>query len=204
LSSFIHTRLRGVVTRTAILAVVGLFAIPGAALASCPPPSVSTPFSQWGDTNSYFLVPGGAFEGTSNQVGWALYGASLTAGNEPFFVNDSSDTQSLTITGGGRATSPYFCFDNTMSSLRFFAQQATGGGDLRVKALVKTANGVTAVSVADLADGSMSSWAPTDPITSISGLSGDQTIMVAFKFTVPAGAASWQIDDVYVDPYRSG
>ena len=185
---------------------LGLFAAPGVALASCPAPPVSTPFSQWGDTNSYFLIPGGSFEGTADQVGWTLSGASLTAGNEPFFVNGSGDGQSLTIAGGGSATSPYFCVDNTMTSLRFFAQQVSPGGGLRIKALVQGSDGsVTTVPIAHLLDGSTPSWAATDPIAGdTSGLSDDQTLMVALQFTVRSTAASWQIDDVYVDPYRSG
>lgn len=32
------------------------------ALADCTSQTESTPFSQWGDTNNYFLVPGGSFE----------------------------------------------------------------------------------------------------------------------------------------------
>ena len=42
-------------------------------------------------------------------------------------MNGSGDGQSLTIAGGGSATSPYFCVDNTMTSLRFFAQQVGAG-----------------------------------------------------------------------------
>ena len=205
MSLLVHTRPRVAVSRAAVLAVLGLIAAPGAAFASCPPQPVSTPFSQWGDTNSYFPLPGGSFEGTADQVGWSLSGASLTPGNEPFLVNESGDGQSLSIAGGGSATSPFFCVDNTMASLRFFAQQASRGAHLRVRALMQTANGVTTGLVADLADGSMSSWAPTQTITGdTSGLSEGQTVMVALKFSVPASAASWQIDDIYVDPYRSG
>jgi hypothetical protein len=205
LSALVGFRLRVVARRVALLVGLGLFAAPGVALASCPAPPVSTPFSQWGDNNNYFLIPGGSFEGTPDQVGWTLSGASLTAGNEPFYVNSSSDGQSLTIAGGGSATSPFFCVDNTMTSLRFFAQQVSAGGGLRVTALVQTSDGVTTVPVAHLLDGSMPAWAPTDPITgNTSGLSDDQTLMVALQFTVRSPAASWQIDDVYVDPYRSG
>jgi hypothetical protein len=205
LSSLFRSRLRVAGCRIVALACLGLFAVPGVALASCPAPAVSTPFSQWGDSNNYFLIPGGSFEGTADQVGWTLSGASLTAANEPFFVNDAGDTQSLTIAGGGSATSPFFCVDNTMTSLRFFAQQATAGGGLRVQALVQSPDGVTTVPVAHLFDGSMPSWAPTNAIPGdTSGLSDDQTLMVALQFTVRSPAASWQIDDVYVDPYRSG
>jgi hypothetical protein len=205
LSALARSRLRVAARRVALTVGLGLFAAPGVALASCPAPPVSTPFSQWGDTNSYFMIPGGSFEGTADQVGWTLSGATLTAGNEPFYVNSSTDGQSLTISGGGSATSPFFCVDNTMTSLRFFAQQAAAGGDLQVQAVVQTPNGTQTVPVAELADGSMPSWAPTQPIPGdTSGLSSDQTLMVALQFNVPASAASWQIDDVYVDPYRSG
>ncbi len=211
MSSFVRSRLR-VITPIAALAVLGLLAVPAGAfasnaiLATCQTPSVSAPFSQWGDNNDYFLASGGSFEGTADQAGWTLSNATLTQGNEPFFANDSGDSQSLTIAGGGSATSPFFCVDNTMSSLRFFAQQVNAGAGLRVQALVEGSDGsVTTVPLARLVDGSMPSWAPTDPIAAdTSGLSDGQTVMVALQFTVRASAASWQIDDVYVDPYRSG
>jgi len=92
-----------------------------------------------------------------------------------------------------------------MSSLRFFAQQAGGGTNLRVKALVQNADGsVTAVPVADLADGSMPAWAPTDPLGGSGHLPAGTSVMVALRFRAPVSSGSWQIDDIYVDPYRSG
>jgi hypothetical protein len=208
--SIIRSRLR-VVTLIAALACLGLLAVPAGAfasnsiLATCQTPPISAPFSQWGDSNDYFLAPGGSFEGTADQVGWTLSNATLTSGNEPFLVNDSGDSQSLTIASGGSATSPFFCVDNTMSSLRFFAQQVSAGGGLRVQALVQTSSGVTTEPLARLLDGSTPAWAPTDPIaTDFSGLADGQTLTVALRFTVRSSTASWQIDDVYVDPYRSG
>jgi len=205
MSAVIHRRLRRAIFSVASLTCVAMFASTGVALASCPTQPVSNPFSQWGDSNDYFLVPGGSFEGTSDQVGWTLSNASLTTGNEPFNVNDPGDQQSLTINDGGSATSPFFCVDDTMSSLRFFAQQAGGGTDLRVKALVQNADGsVTAVPVADLADGSMPAWAPTDPLGGSGHLPAGTSVMVALRFRAPVSSGSWQIDDIYVDPYRSG
>ena len=210
MSSIIRSRLR-VVTLLAALAGLGLLAVPAGAfasnstLATCQTPQVGTPFSQWGDTNDYFLAPGGSFEGTADQVGWTLSNATLTPGNEPFFANDPGDSQSLTIAGGGSATSPFFCVDNTMSSLRFFAQQVSAGGGLRVQALVQTSDGVSTVPLARLLDGSTPNWAPADPIAADnSGLADGQTLNVALRFIVRSPTASWQIDDVYVDPYRSG
>jgi hypothetical protein len=205
MSAVIHRRLRRAIFSVASLTCVAMFASTGVALASCPTQPVSNPFSQWGDSNDYFLVPGGSFEGTSDQVGWTLSNASLTTGNEPFNVNDPGDQQSLTINGGGSATSPFFCVDDTMSSLRFFAQQAGAGTDLRVKALVQNADGsVTAVPVADLADGSMPAWAPTDPLGGSGHVPAGTSVMVALRFRAPVSNGSWQIDDIYVDPYRSG
>lgn len=208
--SLVRSRVR-VAALIASLAVLGSLAVPGGAfaansmLATCQTAPISTPFSQWGDNNDYFLAPGGSFEGTADQVGWTLSNATLTSGNEPFLVNDPGDSQSLTIAGGGSATSPYFCVDNTMSSLRFFAQQVSAGGGLRVQALVQTSDGVSTVPLAHLLDGSMPAWAPTDPIAADnSGLADGQTLNVALQFTVRSPSASWQIDDVYVDPYRSG
>jgi len=205
MSAVIHRRLRRALFSVASLTCVAMFASTSVALASCPAPPVSTPFSQWGDSNDYFLLPGGSFEGTADQVGWTLDNASLTTGNEPFNVNDPGDQQSLTINGGGSATSPFFCVDETMSSLRFFAQQAGAGTDLRVKALIQNADGsVTPVPVADLADGSMPTWAPTDPLGGSGHLPAGSTMMVALRFRAPLSSGSWQIDDIYVDPYRSG
>ena len=200
--TFARSRLR-VVARVMPLACLGLFAAPGVAFASCPAQPVSTPFSQWGDVHSYFPLPGGSFEG-GDGLDWTLSGASLTSGNELFLVNGSGDRQSLSIAGGGSATSPFFCVDSTMKSLRFFAQQAAAGGDLYVQALVQTRGAVKTVPLADLADGLMPAWAPTQPITDgVAGLAHRRSLM-ALRFSVPASAGRWQIDDVYVDPYRSG
>jgi hypothetical protein len=201
----IHPRIRKAIRRIAGLTCLVVLAGAGTALANCPAPAASTPFSQWGDSGSYFLAPGGSFEGTAGQVGWTLSNASLTSGNEPFNVNGGGDQQSLTINAGGSAISPYFCVDNTMSSLRLFARQLGAGNDLRVAALVQTAHGVTPYHLGDLADGSMPSWAPSAPITAdTSSLDDGSTLMVALRFRVPPGAGSWQIDDVLVDPYRAG
>jgi hypothetical protein len=205
MSAVIHRRLRRAIFSVASVTCVAVFASTGVALASCPTQPVSTPFSQWGDSNDYFLVPGGSFEGTADQVGWTLSNASLTTGNEPFNVNDPGDQQSVTINGGGSATSPFFCVDETMSGLRFFAQQVGAGTDLRVKALVQNPDGsVTPMSIADLADGSMPAWAPTNAIGASSHLPAGSSLMLALRFRAPVSSGSWQIDDIYADPYRSG
>jgi hypothetical protein len=207
LLKFISLRARRALCRVAATTCVAVLAIAGPAFASCPSQPVSTPFSQWGDTSSYFLVPGGSLEGSLDDVGWTLSNAALTPGNESFFVNDGADGQSLTIDGGGSATSPYFCVDNSMAAMRFFAQQATSGGDLRVEAVIHTSHGDYTKPIGDLADGSMpaSAWAPTASIDGGAGaLPSGRTLTVAVRLEVPASDGSWQLDDIYVDPYRSG
>lgn len=201
----IHPRVRKAVQRGAAVTILAVLAGAGTALADCPAQPTSTPFAQWGDTNNYFLVPGGSFEGSSDQVGWQLHGASLTPGNEPFQVDGAGDGQALTIDGGGHATSPFFCVDDTMSNLRFFAQEVTGGAGLHVSALVQTPNGITRVPVGQLADSSSATWAPTEPISGdSSAIPSGESVMVALRFSVPWSGGSWQIDDIYVDPWRSG
>jgi hypothetical protein len=202
----IHPRIRKGLGRLAAMTALGVLASTGvAAAASCPKLPTTTPLTKHGDHNSYFVVPGGTFEGASLPAGWTASGASLTAGNEPFHVISSSDKQSLTIQAGGFVTTSYACIDATMPEMRFFARQPAGGSDLKVDVLVKAYGQTIDVPLADLADGSMNDWAPTAPIFAPPGLSLPPGIVVqaALKFSVPGNAGSWQIDDILVDPYRS-
>ncbi len=199
----IHPRIRKAVGRVAAMTCVAVFASTGAAFAACQTQPVSTPFAQWGDTSSYFLVPGGSFEGTATQVGWSLSNAELTPGNEPFQVGGPSDDQSLTLDAGGSATSPTFCVDSSMRSLRFFAHQTRSGGNLQVQAVIRFGRRQMVWPLAVIKDGSMPVWAPIPGIGLESGfLPGALRIPAALRFVSPGG--SWQVDDVYVDPFRLG
>ena len=56
----IHPRIRKGLGRLAAMTATGVLASTGvAAAASCPTLSTTTPLSQFGDNNSYFVVPGG-------------------------------------------------------------------------------------------------------------------------------------------------
>jgi hypothetical protein len=205
----IHPRVRKGLGRLAALTAFGVLASTGvAAAASCPTTSTTTPFSQFGDNNSYFVAPGGTFEGASLAAGASTSGSvSLTEGNEPWHVVSASDKQSVTIRSGGSVTLPFTCVDSTMTDFRFFARQVAGGGGLRVSIVVQTPGGWhLTVPLAHLADGSMNSWAPTAPIFAPPGLALARglTVQAALKFSVPYGGGAWQIDDVLVDPYSFG
>ena len=200
----IHPRVRKTIGRIAALTCAAVFVSSGAALAAeCPTQTGKQKFAKWGDTASYFLVPGGSFEGTPAQVGWTLSNATLTSGNEPFYLNHAGDSQSLLIDGGGSATSPVFCVDSTMPSLRFFVRQPASGSDLKVQGLVQTPRGPFAFTVASLADGSESGWTPVQINVPTNRIPKGLSIPAALRFVVP-GLGSWQLDDVYVDPYRAG
>jgi hypothetical protein len=200
----IHPRIRKTVGRIAALTCVAVFVSSGAALAAeCPTQSSKQKFSKWGDSSNYFLVAGGSFEGTPAQVGWTLTGSTLTAGNEPFHLNSFSDNQSLLINGGGSATSPTFCVDSTMPSIRFFVRQTAPGSDLKVQGVVQTPQGPLSLTVADLADASVRWWTPVQVTVGTNRIPKGFSVSAAMRFVV-SGSGSWQIDDVYVDPYRAG
>jgi hypothetical protein len=200
----IHPRVRKTIGRIAALTCAAVFVSSGAALAAeCPSQTGKQKFSKWGDGASYVLVPGGSFEGTPAQVGWTLSNATLTSGNEPLFLNSAGDSQSLLINGGGSATSPVICVDRTMPTLRFFVRQTAPGSDLKVQGLVQTPRGPFALTVADLADGSEPGWTSVLINIPTSRIPKGLSIPAALRFAVP-GSGSWQLDDVYVDPYRAG
>ncbi|MGH2896175.1 MAG: hypothetical protein ACRDPM_23300 [Solirubrobacteraceae bacterium] len=200
----IHPRVRKTIGRIAALTCVAVFVSSGAALAAqCPTQSAKQKFSHWGDSSNYFLVAGGSFEGTPAQVGWTLSGATLTPGNEPFLINGAGDDQSLLINGGGSATSPQFCVDSTMPSLRFFVRQTAPGSDLRVQGVVPTSHGPMTLTVADLPDGSIASWTPVQINVATYRIPRGYSVAGALRF-LAGGSGSWQIDDVYVDQYRAG
>jgi hypothetical protein len=200
----IHPRVRKTIGRIAALTCVAVFVSSGAAFAAqCPTQSAKQKFSKWGDSSNYFPVPGGSFEGTPAQVGWTLSGSSLTAGNEPFHINSLSDDQSLLIDGGGSATSPAFCVDSTMPSFRFFVRQTTPGSDLKIQGVVQTPHGALSVTLADLPDGVLPLWTALQVTVATNRIPKGSSVSAALRFAV-AGSGSWQLDDVYADPYRAG
>jgi len=177
--------------------------------ASCDDTPASQPFSPWLDPAHYSLNAGGDFE--SGAGGWSLFGAAVVAGNEPFNVTgNASDANSLRLAPGTSAVSATHCVGIEHPTLRFFVKRSGGGllgsvSSLRVDALVQTELGaVAAVPLgAVLNDGS---WQPTAPMPIVANLlpllPGDHT-PVAFVLT-PVGTATWQVDDLYVDPWGKG
>jgi hypothetical protein len=89
--------------------------------ANCPSYTYSEPFAQFGDTEDYYLVPGGSFE--TGTTPWTLSGgAQVVQGNESYYVNSPTDSQSLDLPPGSSATTPPVCIGAVNPDLRLFAK----------------------------------------------------------------------------------
>jgi hypothetical protein len=194
---------RGIGMRLLWLTCLGVFASPGIAAAHvCQPPSPVSPFAQWGDTNGYFLAPGGSFDGGTS--GWTLNGAALGSSSSGFVFGSLSATRSLTISAGASATSPSLCVNRTMPSIRFFARELTAGSALEVQGVVPGAGSpAMTVTITQVPDGSMAVWGPVSPVVLLTAsLPAGASVNGVLRFSVPGAVGAWQIDDIYVDPYR--
>lgn len=204
-----------IIRRTAATAVVALAATAAfastasaglvtASAESCDDPVLEQPFTRWHDYANYKLVGDGGFE--AGGEGWTLSGdADVVAGNESFDVGGADHDRSLVLPAGSRAVSPFTCVGLEEPTLRLFAKRRSGLlTALGVEMQVKTSLGLSAwmpVLPGDLGGGS---WHPTlvmPLLGNVLTLSTTDRTAVRFRFTPVLG--SWQIDDVYVDPFRS-
>jgi hypothetical protein len=170
--------------------------------AHCGDYSYSQVFMPWADPANYTPAPGGSFERGNGR--WSLVGAArATDDNESFRVGASSDHSSLSLTNGGIAVSPAMCVGLAQPDIRVFFKQ-TGGSTiagLQVDVLFDDAAGNTqAQSIGTL--GGASSWTLSPQMMIVANLLPllDTGTPVAFRFTAIGG--SFQIDDLYVDPWQ--
>jgi hypothetical protein len=191
----------GVVTMAAAApAQAGLLV---ASAQNCGNPASSQVFLRWLDPLSYAAAPGGAAE---SAAGWTLAGgARVVAGNEPWRVGGAGRS-SLQLPRGSQATTGTMCVGIGHPVMRFFARRTSGWllDSLKVEVLFEGAGGqVNSLPIGLVPAGG--SWQPTLPLPVLANLlpllPGALT-PVAFRFT-PVGGGDWEIDDVYVDPWRS-
>jgi hypothetical protein len=211
-------------TRTIALAVsasalgcasVGMLASPASAgllstvagvLPSCAARPTTTAFAKWGDQSSYFLMPGGSFE--AGAPDWALLGGSeVVAGNETSFVNAKTDSHSLALPTGAQVVSPTVCVSMGQNTIRLFVKNpGVASSVLHVDAYVQ--NPLTGLVLATGFDfkgnASAAGWAPSSPLfipNLLGGVLGTQNLTLVF--TTSGAPATWNIDDVFVDPFKS-
>jgi hypothetical protein len=165
-------------------------------------PDISQAFRAWGDSAYYRLAPGGSFDSGPS---WSLAGgARVVSGNEPYRV--VAGTRSLSLPAGSTATSPTMCFAFGDWHARFVVRNTgSTAGQLEVDILVRNLLGV--LSVLDggtvRADGT---WDPSPRVTAtISNLGGllGLTKAVSFRLKAKGTGAQFQVDNVFLDPFRS-
>jgi hypothetical protein len=201
---------RLLVAFAAVLAAVATaLLLSSPALASnCGNRSTTKAFARFGDTNQYFLIPGGSFE--SGLTGWSLTNAGLASGNESYFLNSTTDHSSLRI--GQSAVSPSFCIAKNEPLVRFAAKSVTNPGSngnysqLNVTAVVRNSAGsVKSFFLGALPAPTNSNWFVTPMLQWGSPLDdwlfANGTATIQFQFNVQGQGGTWYIDDVYVDPF---
>lgn len=161
-------------------------------------------FSPWGDQRSYVLAPDGGFEAGGS--GWQLNrGATVVEGNESYYLNDAGDSKSLSLPAGSSAVSPPVCMALDTPSFRLVARNSGDpSSQLRVEAVYKLLGLVRTKTAGTLRAGS--TWAPTQSVSTVLTLS---TIVgtlipsaIEVRFTPLDSRGQWQVDDVYIDPFR--
>jgi hypothetical protein len=209
MNGLIRRALLAAITAVAMTGAIAAPASAGILTASerdCGDETLTQPFAQFGDQANYKLVENGAFENGTD--GWMLAGgARVVSGNEPWKVGGSDHGRSLVLPAGSTAISPVSCVGLAEPTVRFFAKKnrapLLGVSTLAVSVYVKTSLGLTVPVPVGVVLGN-GQWKPTPPMLIVANLlpllPGDRT-PVAFQFTPVLG--DWQIDDLYVDPYRS-
>jgi hypothetical protein len=185
--------------------VVGVLLLVGLSLAgrasaavSCSTAAGSQVFAPWNDYRSYVLAPGGDFE---SQAGWTLAGgAAVGFGNESFYVHATTDSKSLTIPVGGSAVSPAICIDPTQPTLRFALNGPTPNSGLKLNVDMTYTDQFGNVKTTSMGNiNGSGSWDLSHSLGIPQKLASPT---VQFRFTVTGkSAGSFQLDDLYIDPY---
>jgi hypothetical protein len=170
-----------------------------AALADCGERATNHPFSAWGDVANYFLAPEGDFSSSDR---WTLNDHATVA-------SDGADN-ALILQDGGDALSPVLCITADRPTIRFFARNDAGAADsrLEVSVIYQGADGkVKRLKVARLRAGA--SWQPAIAIplyvNALAAFARDGTAPVVIQFHatgVKTKRGRWQVDDLYVDPFK--
>ena len=171
--------------------------------AGCPAVPTVQPFAPWQDFAEYFLAPGGDIE--DGAASWDLSGgAAPVAGNESFNVAGAGHGTALSLPVGGSATTAAFCVGAEHRTMRFFLR-GPSTGVVHVDAIyAKRTTQEKSVRLAAVAAGA--TWAPSPAVDMVvNEIAPDygNALPVSLRFTA-RGTGTWQIDDVFVDPYRRG
>lgn len=188
---------------SALAVTLALVVFAGSAQAACNYTGAERVFSPWGDNRAYVLAPDGGFE--AGGLGWSFRnGAQVVSGNESFYLNESTDSRSLSLPAGSNAVSPPICMSLDTPIFRLVARN---GGDpssrLKVEAVYKLLGLVRTKTVSTVSAGT--DWAPAQQMSTVLTLS---TIVgtlipsaIQIRITPLDSQGKWQVDDLYIDPF---
>jgi len=188
------TKTKARIVRAGIAAAVALAVFPAAASAKCDTIATSKVFAALGDTNDYFLAPGGDFEG---KLEWKTDGPVYQTWTHPALP--AAGSTGLVMGPGGSATSPKICADELRPTLRFGAWAFRGLGTLKVEAIEDGGKVVLLGRVAGASVANISIATPVVSFATLLGVTLDQSKHVQLRLTAESG--TWVADAVYVDPY---
>jgi hypothetical protein len=121
-------------------------------------------------------------------------------------VAGASDSHSLDLAGNGAAESRTFCVSRGQDVIRLFvANPHVSGAILHVDTtVVNPDNGYIGTSAFDVnGDPGAPAWAPTIALKIPALFNGAGMENLTLRFSLRGSSASWKIDDVFVDPFKS-
>jgi hypothetical protein len=167
----------------------------------CPSYPLSKPFAKWLDPMNYTLAPGGAFESSAGLT--FTGGAKIVAGNEPHYLNKATDKNSVLLPPGSTVTTGPICVGLDKPTVRFFAKRPKFAllPLMTVEGVFTTKTGKTASLPMVGVPLAGSSWSLQLPFITTGAILelGDTTMM---RFRIRAVTGTWQVDDLFVDPWR--
>jgi hypothetical protein len=155
---------------------------------NCPEPTLYQPFRPWGDPHQYFLVTGAHFQSVVGD--WELRRAVIDGGD-------------LNIAPGGTVVTPKFCVGDQEPSFRMMVRAPDSTARLRIDALFLGTSGELRRDRVGYLYGNKPTYRPSPIIwmgTNYRAARGEKTA-IAFQFTAERG--NWEIDNLFIDPFRS-
>jgi hypothetical protein len=180
------------------VALPAIAAAPAAAdTSSCPTPTLTQPFSAWGDDNWYALVPG-QLDGSFVGGGWVLGGgASVRTAT----VLDGKLATVLDLPSGAWAISPSMCVDPTYISARMMLRGVGGASDLTARVSYGDYWNLSSYRSMGTANGG-SSWQPSSTLSM--NPPGSSWQVARFMLMEGNDGDESQVYDLFVDPYSRG
>jgi hypothetical protein len=192
-------------TVAVITAMLGTTATVASAATCPPPPAATIAFASFADTSSYVLANDGSFSPVgkdSKDSSWALSGgASIVADNDPWNLSGATTQSALALPAGSSAVSGCTTAPMISSVVRFFVKNTgSASGHLHVEILVNGGkNGI--LDGGTITAGS--DWGVTDQIVLPWAKPLKGAVQLQVRLTPVEADASFEVDDVYIDPFCS-